>query len=86
MTGCTISDDGTSCIAKAAACSSYHSANNCIAGAKSGGGDCYWIAGTTTCVDKVCANIPLTSHSACSSLITTCTVNYVAASSSSTAC
>lgn len=68
-----VSNDGSSCIAKLTACSGYTSPSNCIDGAKSTSGDCYWNSGT--CVDKVCANITLTSHSACIGALNTCTVN-----------
>ena len=50
-----VSNDGSSCIAKLTACSGYTSSSNCINGAKSPSGDCYWNSGT--CVDKICTNI-----------------------------
>jgi hypothetical protein len=66
---CIANNTATGCMAKPTSCTSL-AAGNCGTGSKTTG-DCYWGA---SCVDKTCANITLTSHGACKSALSSCTV------------
>nr|P17053.1 RecName: Full=G surface protein, allelic form 168; Flags: Precursor [Paramecium primaurelia]CAA36378.1 unnamed protein product [Paramecium primaurelia] len=68
---CISNNTADGCIAKPSSCSSLVS-SNCRDGSKASG-DCYWNG--SSCVDKTCANITLTSHASCYSIFNQCTVN-----------
>ncbi|CAD8125030.1 unnamed protein product [Paramecium sonneborni] len=71
LPSCISNNNNDGCIAKPSSCSGLVS-QNCRNGSKTNG-DCYWTG--SSCVDKTCTNIALTTHSDCQGVLTSCTVN-----------
>ncbi|CAD8109099.1 unnamed protein product [Paramecium primaurelia] len=71
LSNCISNNNQDGCIAKPTKCSGLNS-QNCQIGSKQYG-DCYW--NSTNCVDRICTNILLNTHSDCYNTLDTCTVN-----------
>ncbi|CAK64788.1 unnamed protein product (macronuclear) [Paramecium tetraurelia] len=69
---CIANNTADGCIPKPSSCGSLTTSANCGVGSKANG-DCYWNG--TTCVDRTCSNISLSTHSGCNGVLNTCTVN-----------
>ncbi|CAD8145016.1 unnamed protein product [Paramecium octaurelia] len=72
LTSCIANNTADGCIPKPSSCGSLTSSANCTTGSKANG-DCYWNG--STCVDRTCANISLSTHSGCQGVLNTCTTN-----------
>ncbi|CAD8157933.1 unnamed protein product [Paramecium octaurelia] len=68
---CILNNQANGCMAKPNSCSQLV-VFNCLPGSKANG-DCYWNG--ISCVDRICENIPQTSHSNCNNVFAQCTVN-----------